>query len=187
MGAIAAAIMGYTGTDIFDDFNRPDSAASLGSSASGTLWILASGSWSISNGEASSTTNTNNQWAVAPLGAENQIVTTVVGSTASNPLGSGIVLRANLAGNTGYVIHPAGKIYKIVAGAATDIGTLSIGMVKGSRVRASAIGSKINVKIDGSNAATVTDASIVTGQYVGLYKSDTVLTPRWPEFSARVA
>lgn len=166
-------------TRFTDNFNRADSASSLGSSSEGWSWTTNIGTWGILSNQASNkatTATVSRARAEVDLGSSNNWAqaTYAHGATlVSNQFG--VCVRYDPASDGCYQFSmredgTLTRIFKVVAGTQTALTTATTaGLAVGDVIRLEVIGTTINAYQNGSVIATVTDSSITTGVRAGIY------------------
>lgn len=159
---------------VSDTFTRSDGA--LGNAETGQAWLTTGGTWAISNGAVTCTTNTGSYYAYLESGKSDiDIAADLI--FAGN---AGLVFRMVDANNMLFVrIAGAGPqlgLYKSVSGSNTSIGGYTFTPVSGTtyRVRVVASGSSIQVYLDGILVITVTDTTYQTATKVGFRSGSSV-------------
>lgn len=176
--AIGAAIAGYTGSTVMDDFDRGYSTT-LDNSTSGSRWIVSAPGFGTSDeGHAFCNSTSSNIYAVIPVGFTNQEVTVTIISAD----GAGIALRADFTlGVYSYILNAeTGKVYKVISGTITEIGDTEV-FEDGDYCRFGVSGTTLYVQRNGGTVHTITDSSISGGLYAGLYHSSTSTDTRWDD------
>jgi len=183
----------WTGS-VTDNFDRADSATTLGSAQTGQAWTATRGTWGITGNAAYSATAVDDDLATIETTQSNHRVTVNVpvpaGVGAASP---GIVTRfadinnhymAVLAFTSGGTA-PLVKLFKKVAGGYTQIGTtVTLPDQTGSvKFALSAFGTTITVLVNDVAVIRKIDSSLSAGTKVGLRQGGATAC-RWSDFSA---
>jgi len=185
---LAGAIALQYPTDlIYDTFARTDSSSSLGTTLTGETWTAHSGTWGIKNGAAYLAVQSGD--SVATVDSSLTDVEVQCEFLYNND--GGIVLRAIDASN--YVLalfnSTLGQVqlYKRVAGTYTLLGTTLSGVAPiGATysVKLLALGSYIEVYVNGISRLTASVSDLATATRVGLRQNSTAQN-RWYNFTCR--
>ena len=136
-------------TDRTDNFNRTDSTTSLGTpSDSGSAWVAQGGTWGILSNQGYKPLNSSSQ-QIATL--ESSVSNVEVQATfAVMPATWGAGLNARAADNSNYLLLNANatliELYKVVAGAFTQLGTTFNGTLTAGDV--------LKLRVDSANLIT---------------------------------
>jgi hypothetical protein len=172
-----------------DDFNRAD-AGSLGSpSDGGSAWVVVSGTWGISTnrGYKSASFGTN-QSAYLEASASNGTVTGTIGGIASTSYPG---LHIRFADDSNMVLVQCDttflKLWKIVAGTATQLGSTYSGTVAVNDVIALSANASnsLTIKQNGTTrVGPVTDSAGASNTKSGLRcYSNSAATASWDDFA----
>jgi lysophospholipase L1-like esterase len=190
---IAAQEFVYVGQKaVTDNFQRADSATSIGSATTGQAWVPVRGTWGISSNKGYSVTGADDDLLLIDSARADQKVTATFGSINANQWGMGVVVRSDATGANCYlatVAHSTGKIdvyEKLNGGGYSPIGTVTLGQLTSDTVVVSVIGSTIKVVANGATVLTVTDTSIADLTYVG-FRHATAAWSRIVSFSVETA
>jgi hypothetical protein len=176
-------------TTITDNFNRAN--GSIGSSSEGWSWTAVSGTWTISGNAASKTANVD---TLEFIRAESDLASSdhyaqAKALPASRYFG-GPCVRYSSSANTCYMHYmdsTVAKVAKIVAGAQTDLATLTCSYAQNSVYKTDVSGTTIEVFKDGVSAGSTTDSSIASGTRTGLstyYNATEAGSSHWDDFQA---
>jgi hypothetical protein len=159
---------GAGGATVTDSFDRAN-ASTLGTADSGQAWTTNAGVFSIASNQASSSSSGGSFTATLDAGIADidMRIDVVIGASNSNP---GVVFRSVDISNFWHFTVAAGSwfLYKRVANSYTSMGSGS-GPGSGTHtVRVVAVGSNIEVYINGFSKITTTDASHSTATKHGL-------------------
>lgn len=162
---------------IYDDFNRPPSSTTLGTSSSGHTWIPLAGTWGIinggSDGVANQITGSTQAYAVIDTGLAD--CTVAVNADTSPINGGGLTWRAADANNlwfwdidsSGPGGTPGGSVYKVVAGSFTQVLT-GLPDANHKRMSVDLNGSAMDILIDGVVVDSITDSFNATETQHGI-------------------
>lgn len=170
-------------TAITDDFNRANSATSLGTTAQGYVWQAQQGVWGITTNTAYKVTATAQGTAVIDTGLPDFILEVTL-LTKTND-GGGICFRSTDLNNH-WMTEAAvdgGWLYKVSAGSYATRFSIGGVFAIGETVRVEAIGSSITVFRNNVQALTMTDAFNQTATKHGL--RDYTGTVRMDNWSAK--
>lgn len=178
--AIAAGISGYSGSYALDKFERPSTTV-LGTTYTGSRWVANSSGWGVDSssrafcGEAAS-----GKYAVLPVDFSDQEINVTVPVVT----GAGLALRVDLtAGEYSYVLNLAyGTVYKVISGTPTSLGSVAT-FSSGDRCRFGVKGSTLYVQRNSGAIQTISDSSIASGGYAGLYTTDSSTSGRWDDIA----
>jgi hypothetical protein len=173
-GADTAVVSaGIAGTET-DNFNRPDSATTLGvfSQDSTKVWTPQLNTWGISGNAAYITTSANGR-ATVPGSADGSVGVTL--ATWGSPQQAYVMFRYSDANNywrfgctsTQY------KLQKVVAGVVTSTYTSSVNTAQGDIISVSYVGSTINCYVNGVGIGASVDAFNSSATIVGLQLAST--------------
>lgn len=174
------------GGDVTDDFNRADSASSLGTSSSGHLWVAPTGTWGIASNKAYAPSASDGQVAYIDAGITDVLVTATVSGLTGGGY-AGLIARApdsdNFYLNQFGSDAERGRLWRCVGGSFTPLtspagGTTPDGAVYALRV----VGSSIKAYYNGAEILSVTDSTHTSGTYAGL-RLGALSAPRWDDFS----
>lgn len=167
-----------------DQFNRADSAVTLGTAATGQAWQAASGTWGILTNRAYNVSGTGGGTAVVEAGSSDMTVQARI-NTYGN--GNGLVARFSNMSNhyQGYVQGTECGIYKVVAGVTTAVGAAPVATTTASDdiLTFSVIGSQLTLLKNGVVIVARTDSSLTTGTKGGI-RGDTN-SNKFDDFSIR--
>lgn len=188
MRKVTAAGVGLPASD---DYNRADSTTAIGTATSGHLWTSLGGVWGIKSNKAYIENITGIKPAYLEVGAADVTVQVRLNkSDASNNLNRmGIAFRISDANNFlyAYCITSTGlRLFKLVAGSGTQIGTASVTEADGDLLKVVTNGTSIEVFYNGVSKITVTESHNQTATKHGLFweaggSSNTLC--RWDDFS----
>lgn len=171
-------------TNRTDDFNRADSAVSLGTpSDGGSAWVAYAGTWGINTNRGYLATVTSQ--SVAALESSVSDIDVQV-TAAVNGADYGIVGR--LSDNNNYLMGIAGtatnwRLYKRVAGAFTQIGsTGGFSPANGDVLKLTFNGSSLNFLVNGVSQVSTTDSFNLTATKHGIRASSDIVV-RFDDFS----
>lgn len=174
-------------TDRVDNFNRADSASSLGTpSDGGSAWVPNSGAWGISGNAGYNPGSTAQGTAILEASisdADVQVTLSTIGATSD----SGICCRSSDDSNNivtaANVVSTFYKAFKRVAGSFTQLGsTYTATPVSGDVVRCNANGSNLTIYVNAVSRITATDSFNSTATKHGLRANADILT-RFDTFS----
>lgn len=152
-----------------DSFTRQDSSTTLGAP-----WLALQGTWGILGNTAQVVTASSADSAsglrdvAAFESGSNNVVVRVTNKTTSAP--TGIAFRITDSLNfLMFVRTSAGyKLYRVVAGASTELGISQIAAAAGDVLQVTAFGPSITVAVNGGTPASVTDTYNQTATKHGL-------------------
>jgi hypothetical protein len=161
------------GSGIWDNFDRADSATSLGTAGSGQTWTAINGTWGITSDTAYQVTSSTQAIAVVETGLADCLLELDVDSGI--PAGGGLSWRvvdnndhwfwdidASGTGGSG-----GGSVYKRVGGTLTQVRT-GLPDCNHKRMGVDLSGSTIDLLIDGVVVDTITDSTHSTATKHGL-------------------
>jgi hypothetical protein len=173
------AASGPSGPPFTDDFNRTDSASTMGNLDTGQTWVPNSGTWGIASnkayeaGAAPSQTTTVFESGVSDCSVE------VTFSTFDD---SGLCFRSSDDSNN--IITNATNVFKRVAGGFTSLAVMST-FGTGDVMKITGSGSGITVDLNGSGVAGFSESFNNTATKHGLRQNATT-NGRFDDFSVTV-
>jgi hypothetical protein len=184
----AALRSDYNGLQpVFDDFNRPDSSASLGSTPTGTQWHAVKGTWGIKGGSAyiAKAADHGRSMAVLPGRTGDGVLTLTFPAVAAD---AGLLFRyANPFNYWAVVAVPkygTFNVLKVVNGKLHKLGGLEqSGARNGTSVSVHMSGSVLDFYVDGVLRRTVHDDDLETASSCGFAAGGKqARTVRWDNF-----
>jgi len=176
---------------VSDAFTRADSASVLGAPDTGAAaWSAVAGTWGISSNQAYCSAGAGQNFAFIECGVADVIVQATVAGSAS--VNQGIAFRFNGgSAQNGYlaIFNDAGagamRFYKVVAGAFTQIGTVTQAISTGDVVKVSAVGNTLTMYRNGTQVLQINDSTFPSGTQHGLWAFGTATpsTRLWDTFS----
>lgn len=181
---------------VADDFDRPDTAASLGTADTGQPWEALAGTWGIVGQQAYVATPNaeggRRSLAVVELGSGNGSVSATA-STMAN--GWGIVFRYRgpfdywmLQASTEFATY---NLVKVVGGELVPVTQGGIGLAPiadGTRVGVEFQGTTISIVLDDQVVKIFEDPELQNGTKVGMIvPASGASTARWDDFTAQAA
>ena len=198
MGALHQILLGLGGTaagvglPVSDDFNRADNASSLGTATSGHVWTALGGTWGISSNKAHISNATGLKPAYVECGAADVSVQATLNKTdASNNLNRiGIAFRISDASNFLYAYYLTStglRLFKLVAGVNTQIGTATVTGTNNDVLKVVTSGDQIEVYQNGVlKIGPITETHNQTATKHGLFfevGGSSFTLCRWDDFS----
>lgn len=172
---------------IVDNFNRADSATTLGTTSDGTkVWSALAGTWGISTNQAYlPTPNGTRSLAVVDAGLSDCTVSVTLATIAFSAMG--LCVRVQDAGNFIAVTYASGTLsVGEFAGGSFNRSLLStsVTFANGDVLSVVLSGSSLTFKKNGTTVGTATDATYQTNTKHGLYDGSGLgSTQRWEDFS----
>ena len=164
----------FSHTTITDAFTRAD-ASTLGTSSEGWSWTNVVAGWGITSNIARQKLGYGD---VVCAYANSDLTSTDVyaqATTQSNGDCGVIMRKAASSTQTYYLFHQPGDgkayIYKVVTGSFTNLtpSGYSITYGAGRIIKGQENGSSLTIYYNGSSLGSITDSSITTGQYAGMF------------------
>jgi len=174
--------------DVTDTFDRADSATSLGTSDSGHVWTALSGTWGIATNAAYLPTSADNYNAAIVDSGRADCTVQYTASTVDESEGRVPVRMTDSqngfigqASGAGVGIH---RLYRIEAGAFTELGTYTADHVSGDVLKMVLSGSSIKYFLNGVERIAATDSFQSTAMKHGIGAgTGTPTTHRYNDFS----
>lgn len=137
---------------VIDDFERADSASSLGSAPTGQVWTAVGGVWGIVSGRAvKMDLDKVRTFAVVDAGV-GDVELDAVFETGVDDVGSPqVVVRAN-AGCTDYLLVTRERVYRVSASKLSQLSVLAVPVDDGDRVRVRCVGTQVWVHVRSGDA-----------------------------------
>ena len=158
---------------------------------SGPKWSVVAGTWTVDGPEAALVEPPPRPTApsivVTDVGGADGWVAAVADDIAP---GWGLIYRYADVANYSFVIANPGyasfQLVQIAAGERLVLGTVAPAPTRsGAVVRVDAVGSRVELRVDGKVVLTVSDAAPEAGTFVGLYAAPSAAgTARWGSFGA---
>jgi len=179
--------------NVTDDFNRADSTTSLGTSTSGHAWTALTGTWGISSNKAYVENSSGSQTIAYVEAADADVIieVTVHNNTLSNSINRmGIAFRITDASNylfAYFVGTNALRIFKVVAGSGTQIGTATVTFANNSVLKVVIAGYQLEAYQNGVlKVGPITETFNQTATKHGLVWENggrPITECRWEDFS----
>ena len=168
---------------VTDSFNRADNASSLGTADTGQTWTALASTWGISSNQAYNPGAGANAPAVLDSGKSDCTIQVTIATQAGD---SGLSFRATDANNFFEVTFSTTQyqVWKIVAGAFTNLASGTITGANGDVLKVVLSGSTIQIFQNGVQLGTnITDAFNQTATKHGLSQVSGSAGARWDNFS----
>ncbi len=158
-----------------DDFERPDSDTTLGTTLDGKAWVPLRGVWGIASGNAKLVSNSASGTPAVVVDAlsSDGVFTAEWSVRDGGDVAGGLILRAQDVNNHLFINSSGGgnlRLWKRVGGTATEIKTATTGgtILAGSIVRVVLNGSSIKVYLNNALVIDATDSTFATATRHGL-------------------
>lgn len=159
-------IFGGTSIVASDAFNRPDNASSLGSTDTGQVWTVHTGTWGIQSQRAYTPVGTEN-YATIDAGLNNFSAQVQLAVRVNR---SGLVFRFVDSANWIRFVLSSSTVFlqRRVAGSTTSLSSFAVTPTDGDVLKVIVIGNQIRGYYNGELKATVTETSFAGSTLIGM-------------------